>query len=287
MTDPANFVKPTSSGVSNSAGRGRADGMTTLKVETDGHVAIVVVDNPPVNAFPDLEEVSQTFADLAAAPDLRAVVILGEGDRYFCTGLSRTDLSRASRSEGSTADQRTDHRYTRMVRLLEQLLDFELPLIGAINGLALGGGLALAASCDFLIASPNAAFGLPEVELSLLGGASHFRRLFPPAWTRYAHLTANRITADEAFRLGAVIRVVESDDLRSEAVTVAQRVASHPPAATRMAKRSLTFLEEGNLSVRSGYRYESTQTQLLNTYEDAAEARLAWSERRAGLYKLS
>lgn len=258
--------------------------MASVGVEIEGHIAVITIDNPPVNAFPDLNELGQTLSELSVTPDLRAVVLIGAGDRYFCTGVSRTTLE-----PGRTPahdHQRSDHTYTRMVRLLEQFLDFELPLIGAINGLALGGGLALAASCDFLLAAPSAAFGLPEVELSLLGGASHFRRLFSPMWTRYAHLTANRISIDDAYRLGAVIRIVESEELRGEAIAVAQRVASHPPAATRMAKRALTFLEEADLSVRSGYRYESTQTQLLNTYEDAAEARLAWAERRAGNYGL-
>ena len=93
-----------------------------------------------------------------------------------------------------------------------------IPVIGAINGPALGAGLALAASCDYLIASENANFALPEIDVGLMGGARHLGRLFPQGVTRRLHYTADRLPAAEAYRLGAVHKVVPSDQLMDAAM---------------------------------------------------------------------
>jgi enoyl-CoA hydratase/carnithine racemase len=163
------------------------------------------------------------------------------------------------------------------------LVDCAVPVIGAINGHSLGGGLALAASCDYLIASENATFGLPEIDVGLLGGARHFMRLFSQGMTRRANFTAQRIGAEEAFRLGAVVKVVPPDELMDAAMEDARLIAQKMPIGIKMAKANLNLIE--NMDLKNGYRFEQTQTQILMETEDSLEAKRAFAEKRPPVFK--
>jgi enoyl-CoA hydratase/carnithine racemase len=134
-----------------------------------------------------------------------------------------------------------------------------------------------------LIAAENATFGLPEVDVGLLGGARHFMRLFGNQWTRYANLTARRISANEAYRLGAVIQVVPADQLMDAAMDLARIIAEKSPIGVRMAKANLNLIE--NMDLKNGYRFEQTQTAILQKTEDALEAKRAWAEKRKPVWQ--
>ena len=242
--------------------------MSPIRLEVRDHVALVTIDYPPVNALgPDaFGSIAETFDSLHGHHEARVAVLTAAGRRAFCAGVdigggsSRSDHGRAARES------------------FNAICECPLPVIGAINGPALGAGIAIAASCDYLIASENATFGLPEIDVGLLGGARHAGRLFPQGVTRRMHYTAERLDAREAYRLGAVIRVVPPDQLMAEAMKEAAIVAAKMPAGIALAKENLNMIEW--MDLKNGYRFEQTRTTLLQRTEDAKEAARAFVEKR-------
>jgi enoyl-CoA hydratase/carnithine racemase len=156
-------------------------------------------------------------------------------------------------------------------------------VIGAINGAALGGGLAIAASCDILIASEAGNLGLPEIDVGLLGGQRHAMRLFSHSRLRTIALTGQRIFGPELYRTGVVEACVAPDELLDTAMEMARTLAAKSPIAMRMAKGSLNAIEE--MSLRDGYRYEQNLTGELSKTEDSKEAMRAFAEKRAPVFK--
>jgi enoyl-CoA hydratase len=259
-----------------------------LTLDISDFVATVTIDNPPVNAVDPSWDMAGVFASLNDRDDVRVAILTGAGERHFCTGgrpQRWAERLEEAAEAGSPSAATRPLDASRGGYAFEEIIHCQVPVIGAVNGHALGGGLALAACCDFLIASENATFGLPEVGLALLGGAGHFMRLFPPTWTRYANFTTERISAEEAWRLGAVIKVVPATDLLPVTRSIAATIAEKPPIAERMAKETLNYLEENNLPLMAGYRYESKQTAILQGYEDSLEAKRAWVEKRKPVYR--
>lgn len=157
------------------------------------------------------------------------------------------------------------------------------PVIAALNGPALGAGLAVAASCDILVASETASLGLPEIDVGLIGGGRHAQRLFPHSLLRRVMLTGYRVPGPELYRLGIVEACVPPDQLMDWAMELARTIAAKIPVASRIAKRSLNTIEK--LSPRDGYRFEQNMTQDLSGYEDSKEAMLAFAEKRPPVFK--
>jgi len=256
--------------------------MAELRVEVNDYIAVVTMDNPPVNAFSAEWAFQETFDELGDRDDVRVAILTGAGDRIFCAGA---DVKRAA--EGIEAGppapgaQSTGSRRAR--ENFNAVLECAVPVIGAINGPALGAGLALAASCDYLIASDRAVFGLPEIDVGLLGGARHFMRLFGNQQTRRANFTGIRLDAREAYRLGVVIKVVPGGGLMDAAMEEARIIASKMPIGVKMAKAALNMIED--MDLRNGYRFEQTQTAILVTTEDAREAKRAFAEKRPAVFR--
>jgi enoyl-CoA hydratase/carnithine racemase len=161
-------------------------------------------------------------------------------------------------------------------------LECKKPVIGAINGAALGAGLAIAASCDILVASESASLGLPEIDVGLLGGGRHTMRLFGCSRTRRMMFTGYRVPADECYRLGVVESVVPPDQLMEAAMVLAREIAAKSPIAIQLAKTSLNAIEE--MSLRDGYRFEQNMTVELGKSEDSKEAMRAFSEKRPPVF---
>ena len=251
--------------------------MSELRVEKHGHIAVVTLDNPPVNAMSPEWDIQGTFDAITADEDVRVVILTGQGDRVFCAGA---DIKAAVRGDRAPRPERTGSRNAR--ENFYAIMECAVPVIGAINGPALGGGLALAASCDYLIASERAVFGLPEIDVGLLGGARHAMRLFPQQTVRMMHYTARRPDAQEAFRLGAVDRVVAPEQLMDEAMAEAELIAAKMPIGIRLAKDNLNLIED--MDLRNGYRFEQTRTALLQKTEDAMEAKVAFAEKRQPVF---
>ena len=200
----------------------------------------------------------------------------GAGQRAFCAGA---DIR--ARLDG---DSRFPEDHGRRAReAFNSIYECPIPVIGAINGPALGAGLALAASCDYLIASENANFALPEIDVGLMGGARHLGRLFPQGVTRRLHYTADRLPAAEAYRLGAVHKVVPSEQLMDVAMEEARIIAAKMPMGIRLAKEGLNMIEW--MDLKNGYRFEQTRTAILRKTDDAVEAKRAFLERRTPVFK--
>ncbi len=241
----------------------------------DGQIALVTLDFPPVNALtPEaFLDITAVFDSYFARPEVRVVVITAEGERAFCAGVdvgSRLPAGETQVSPGA--------HYRRARETFNAIYESAVPVIGAINGPALGAGLAIAASCDYLVASERASFGLPEIDVGLLGGARHLQRLFPQVVTRRMHYTADRAGAAEAYRLGAVHRVVAPGELLEAALAEARTIASKMTTGIRLAKETLNQIEW--MDLKPGYLYEQTRTEILQRTEDAAEAKRAFLERR-------
>lgn len=245
-----------------------------IKVAVDDGIAVVTMDHPPVNAQ-NAEfnvEMAYVFDMLSDRKDVRVVVLTGAG-KVFSAGA---DLK--ARPDKSKAGERWQHN-RRARESYHAIRECTKPVIGAINGAALGAGLAVASSCDILFCANEAVLGLPEIDVGLLGGGKHTQRLFPHSTLRRMMLTGYRVPGPELYRLGVVEASVPRAELMDRAMDVARQIASKSPAAIRLAKRTLNTIED--MTLRDGYRYEQNMTTELGDHPDSAEAQAAFREKRA------
>ena len=252
---------------------------TQLRVQREGHVVVLSLDAPPVNALTRIlnDELTEALDIISETPDIRAVVLTGTG-KVFCAGA---DLKGRAENIKHPGDMMAHARRTR--ECFHAIRECAKPVVAAINGAALGSGLAMVASSDILIASERATLGLPEVDVGLLGGCSHAMRLFGHSRLRRMALTGYRVGAEELYRLGIVEACTAPDDLLPRALELAQAIAAKSPVSTRMGKHTLNVIED--MSLRDGYRYEQDMTAAIGLTEDAREAQLAFKERRAPVFQ--
>ena len=254
--------------------------LETIKCEVvENHIAVVKMDNPPVNAHSVqmLLDMQLMFDRISDIDEIRAAILTGEG-KVFCAGA---DL----KGRGGGSPQPGDHwQSSRNAReCYHSIRECQKPVVGAINGAALGGGLAIAASCDILIASDKGNLGMPEIDVGLLGGQRHAMRLFSHSRVRTMALTGQRIFGPELYRTGVVESCVPVEELMDTAMEMARTLAAKSPIALRMAKGSLNAIEE--MSLRDGYRYEQNLTGELGKTEDSREAMRAFLEKRDPVFK--
>ena len=189
-----------------------------IKVAVADGIAVVTMDHPPVNAqnanSPSRWPMSSTCCRTAA--DVRAVVLTGAG-KVFSAGADLKD-----RPDKSKPGERWQHN-RRARESYHAIRECTKPVIAAINGAALGAGLALAASCDILLCADEAVLGLPEIDVGLLGGGKHTQRLFPHSTLRRMMLTGYRVPGPELYRLGVVEASVPRAELMERALDVARR----------------------------------------------------------------
>ncbi len=250
----------------------------------DAGIAEVVMSYPPVNAL----DVKAWF-DLAALvralgddPAVRVVILAAEG-RGFNAGV---DIKEIQRSEGFDALLGANRGcYAAFAAVYE----CAVPVIAAVHGYCLGGGVGLVGNADIVIASRDATFGLPEVDRGALGAATHLARLVPQHRMRAMVYTSERATAEELHRHGSVLRVVDAaghdrgypqaPGLRAAAREVAAVIAAKSPTVIRAAKQSLNGIDP--VDVKRSYRFEQGFTFELNLAGVAHEARAAFVEKRS------
>lgn len=250
-----------------------------IKCEVQNYIALVTMDRPPVNAvntqFQD--EMMLVFDTLSDRDDVRVAILTGAG-RHFCAGADIKARAGGARQPGDT------WQHSRKAReAFHSIVECKVPVIGAINGSALGAGLAIAASCDILIASEDTALGLPEINVGLLGGGRHAMRLFGHSKARRLMFTGQRLSGPELYRLGVVEECVPRDQLMATAKALAEEIASKSPIAMRLAKHAMNAIEF--MSLRDGYRFEQNMTAELSKYEDSKEAMRAFVEKRPPVFK--
>ena len=237
---------------------------------TDG-IAELELCNPPVNAF----GVDAQFAlaaeieTLGRCADVRVIIIAAVG-KGFCAGL---DIKEVAADPGLIVGaNRANYDTFAAIHLNPK------PVIAAVHGYVLGGGIGIAGSADVVLAADDAYFGVPEIDRGGMGMGAHLQRMFSVQKVRYMYFTGDFIDATEAYRLGAVERVVQRAELRPVAREIAARIASKSPQMIGIAKRSLNGTEDGSLEDK--YRWEQGFTFEAYLTGDSAEARDAFAEGR-------
>jgi enoyl-CoA hydratase len=236
-------------------------------------IAEIVMDNPPVNALTVAGWFELADALRAAGRDLdvRVVVLRAEG-RGFNAGV---DIKEMQATEGYDALIGANRG---CFAAFAAVYECEVPVIAAVNGYCLGGGIGLVGNADIVVAADDATFGLPEVDRGALGAATHLARLVPQHRMRSMVYTAEPATAEELHHFGSVLRVVPPDELRDAAFEVARSIASKSGAVVRAAKESLNGIDP--VDVKRSYRYEQGFTFELNLSGVSDEARDAFVEKR-------
>ncbi len=242
-----------------------------MKIEQSDGIATVLLDHPPVNAFDSAgwALLAETIASVGKSGEANVVVLAAEG-RGFCAGVDIKELA---------ADPSAITRVNKgCYDTFAAIYDCEVPVICAVHGFCLGGGIGIAGASDIVIASSDATFGLPEIDRGALGAATYLLRMFGMQKTRRMLYTGEPIGADEAYRLGALESVVERDELREAARALARQIAAKSPKALRLAKQSLNGIEL--IDVKKSYRFEQGFTLELYTSPESQEARDAFVEKR-------
>ena len=252
--------------------------MSSVETRLDKGIAHVVMNRGAVNAVDrDMYiELASIFQNIdRVGEDVRVVILSGAG-RHFCAGNDLDEF----------ATMIPDNATERMWRVREAffaIMECAVPVIGAVHGTALGTGLSLAASCDFVVAARDARFGLPELTVGVMGGARHLARIAPQPLVRRMYFTGEPMTAEDFAAAGAAVSVCEPDALLTEAERFASRVASFSPTAVRVSKRILDRIEW--MDVRQGYEFEQGGTERMSGHSDSKEALAAFREKRAPRYE--
>jgi enoyl-CoA hydratase len=253
--------------------------MSTLRhTVDDAGIAEIVMARPPVNAL-DIagwNAVATLVRLLGEDPSVRAVILAAEG-RGYNAGVDIKELHRAG----------PDGRHAALIAVnracataFAAVYECEVPVIAAVHGYCLGGGIGLAGNADVIIASDDATFALPEVDRGALGAATHLSRLVPQHLMRAMVYTGRKVPASELARFGSILEVVPRERLRDAARAVAAEIAAKPPIAIRAAKQSLNGIDP--MDVRKSYRYEQGFTFELTLAGVGDEQRAAFADKRGG-----
>jgi enoyl-CoA hydratase len=240
-----------------------------LRVTEQGRIAEVVIDRPPVNALSrdTYREIKEVFDGFAERDGVSVVVFTGAGDRVFCGGRDIKDL-RIERSGPPKANLGDPLHLAR--EAFFAVRHCAVPVICAVNGAAVGAGVALAAVSDIVLAAESASFALAEIDVGVLGAASFAQWLVGPGKARRMFFTGERVPASEIYRLGGIEAVVPSSDLLAEAHALASVIAGKDPVAIRLAKASV--VRSDTLPLEDAYRTEQDYTLHLSAFASSAAA---------------
>jgi enoyl-CoA hydratase/carnithine racemase len=238
----------------------------SVQVRNADGIAEVVIDFPPVNALPvrGWQDLAAAVSAAGADPATRAVILAAEG-RGFCAGV---DIKEMQRTEGHEALLGASNG---CFAAFAAVYDCPVPVIAAVQGFCLGGGVGLAGNADIVIAAEDATFGLPEVDRGALGAATHLSRLVPQPLMRAMVYTCRTVTARQLLAFGTVLDVVPRRELRGAARDLAEEIAAKDPDVIRLAKQSLNGIDP--VDVKRSYRYEQGFTFELNLAGAGDEAR--------------
>ena len=253
-----------------------------IAVELAGPIAVVTVDRPnKLNAL-DNETISELCASIEqcdADSRVGVIVLTGAGEKAFVAGADISMLA-----EQGVVDGRENSRHgQRLTTLLEES---PKPVIAAINGYALGGGLELALACDLRYASTNARLGLPEVSLGILpgyGGTQRLQRVVGMGNALQIILSGDPVTAEEAHRIGLVNGVFEPDELRDEVMKRARRIVSRGPMALALAKQAVR--RGADIPLAEGLQLEADLFGMISSTEEMKEGTQAFLEKRDPSWK--
>jgi enoyl-CoA hydratase len=253
--------------------------METIECEKGDGVAIVRLNRPPVNAVNRkmMQELRTCFDALSQDREVGAVVFSARGDRVFCGGIDLKDVPVGQTDEQSDLRTLLDpHWEWRQVQYaIHQCL---VPVIAAVEHTCIGAGFGMVGVSDLVIAGEDAKFGLTEITVGVLGGASKALRLLGPSKARRMLFLGEMIPAQELYRLGGIEEVVPAGQAEARALELAAEMATKSPIALRLAKESILRIEDDEVMRR--YRTENDYTNRLRTYNDSKEALDAFAEKR-------
>ncbi len=248
-----------------------------LVIERDNGVATLIVSRPDrLNALNDatIDELRRAFAELAADDGARGILVTGAGPKAFVAGADIAELARMGPLDGIGTSRKGQDAF----RYLERI---GKPVVAAINGFALGGGLELALACHLRIAARTARLGLPEVKLGIIpgyGGTVRLPRLVGRGRALELILTGEMIDAEEAHRIGLVNRLAEPDELRAAAEALLRTILANGPVALRLALEAVD--RAGDTGMEDALVLESNLFGLLAATDDMREGMSAFLEKR-------
>jgi len=254
----------------------------TLIYEKKENIGLLTINRPDkLNAISNelTSELSQLLGEIENDEELRVLIITGAGDKAFVAGADIKELVDRDAKIGRRVSRERQEIFSRIENL-------QIPVIAAINGYALGGGLEIALACSIRVCSEKAQFGAPEVKLGIIpgdGGTQRLPRLVGLGRAMEMILTGDFIDAQEAYRIGLVNKVFPHEELMGGAMELAQRIASRPPLAVRYAKEAVNRSQGGDAV--SGFALESYLHALACTTEDKKEGVSAFLEKRKGVFK--
>ncbi len=253
-----------------------------MKVEREEKILWIILNRPHrLNAFNDvlIEEIADALDTAEKDPSIRCIVIMGDGDRAFSAGADVTMFPKATPVKAE--------EFSRMgQKVFGKIEEMSKPVIAAINGFALGGGLELAIACDFRVAAEHAELGSPEIALGLIpgwGGTQRLARLIGLPKAKEIVMLGNRLKADEALKVGLVNKVVHFEKLRDEVREMAKKLSDGPPVAMKYAKQALNFGTQ--VPMDTGLRLEAGLMGLTFSTDDLKEGLEAFMARRKAEFK--
>ncbi|GBF33849.1 enoyl-CoA hydratase [Desulfocucumis palustris] len=254
----------------------------TLKITRAGNIAVLSFNRPDaLNALNTRMalELPRALLELELDNGVFAAALTGEGDKSFCVGADLKERKNMSREEMRT-------QRALFVKAFTAAAEFPKPLVAAVNGFALGGGTEFALCCDFIIASENAVFGLPEVGLAVTpggGGTQLLPRVIGRNRAKELIFTGRRITAREAYELGLANYVVPGDNLMARTMEIMNEIGKNGPIALRQAKKAINLGVE--LELHTALELEAECHIVCLTTEDRDEGLRAFNEKRKPVYK--
>lgn len=242
------------------------------------HVALLQIDNPPMNALGRQARAALLgrLGDIDADKGIRAVILTGHGTRAFCSGDDLKEQAEAQKAKSSA-------HLGEFGQVLERIETFRLPVIAAVNGWCLGGGLELASVCDIRIASADAKFVCSGVNVGLMASAYRLPRLIGLARAKHMLLTGSPVDAATADKFGLVTAVHAGDALMAEAIVLAERIASRAPLSVEATKRTASLASD--MSPEEAAMLNAKELAVLSRSADHKAALAAFAEKREPVFK--
>jgi len=240
-----------------------------IALTVKNRVAEILFDHPPVNAFDTKgwESIPALVWEASANEEVRCILIRAEG-RGFCGGV---DIKEMAAHPERIAKLNKDNYLT-----FKAIRECAIPVVGALHGFVIGGGVNIAGACDALIAAEGAYFSLPEIDRGAMGGAAFMSRMLPQQMVRANFFTGGRIPVEDAHRHGSIHKIVPLDRLKDEAFAFCEVIASKSRAALVIAKQALNLIEPTDPS--DHYRIEQGFTLEMYMHEDSQKSRDAFAE---------
>ena len=251
-----------------------------VKIEMVDQIIILTIDHPPVNALNAdvMDELDQTINRIQKVKECRALVMTGSGDKAFVAGADIKEFTSLDKAKAIRLSEKGQKIFTKIA-------DLEMPVICAIKGYVLGGGLELALSCDIRIADDSAVFGLPEVGLGLIpgyGGTQRLTRLIGAGRAKLVIFSGEKFSAEEALQLGIIEKLVPKGQALPAAISLAKTIKKNAPLAVRKAKKAIDSSDV--LSNENGFSLEVGLFGGLCETEDKNEGVRAFLEKKESCF---